>query len=250
MSVISWGKITIYHRAYKSGAYTSSDQYAKLSIPVEGSTNLTITQGESKEAKQEGGENVDKKTAANSYELVFRLFVKKTDLSAYPAGLEAVNGVVAGEHDFKVIPDDPDCYGIHIARSTVTCVENFTSDEGITLEYHVSALIDESTASGHPNNGRLVDIAKQSVSSSGIALSENALEFGAAADSNGKAVIVNCPNAFTASSSETFATATAIGNAVVVTVSANATSEERTATVTVTDSVTGDTATITVTQAG
>ena len=64
MSTISWGKITVYERAYRPGAYSSAHQFTALSIPVEGSSQLNITQGESKEAKQEGGELVDKKNAA------------------------------------------------------------------------------------------------------------------------------------------------------------------------------------------
>lgn len=250
MSTISWGKITVYERAYRPGAYSSAHQFTALSIPVEGSSQLNITQGESKEAKQEGGELVDKKNAANTYEFVFRLFVKKTDLSAYPANLESVNGSVEGEHEFKIVPEDPACYGLHIPRSTVTCVENMTSEEGITLEYHVTALLDSSTATGHPNNGRLVNIAVQSVSSSGISVSNNTVDFSSSADSTGMTVLVNCPNAFSASSSETFATVEETGNAVNITVSANTSGSARTATITVTDSVTGDTAVITVNQAG
>lgn len=245
---ISWGKITIYTRPYKSGAYGSSDTWTQLSIPVDGSTNLSINEGDTKEAKQEGGELVDSITGANTYEFVFKLFVKKTDISAYPSQLEAINGVVAGEHAFKAIPEDPQCYGMDMPRASVRCVENYTSADGITLEYHCKAILDDATGAGHYNNGRLVNIEKLSANAGSVSLSANELSFSSAEDTDGQAVIVNCPNAFTAASSETFATVDAIGNAVVVTVSENTGSSARTATVTVTDSVTGNTATIEVTQ--
>ena len=141
---ISWGKIAIDVREYKSTAYGQSDTFTRLSIPVEGSTSINVTAGEKKEAKQEGGENVDVKAGANTYELVFRLFVKKTDATAYPAILTAVNGVVSGEKNIRVVPvDDSECYGMEMARASVSCVENFTSEEGITLEYHCNGLLDD-----------------------------------------------------------------------------------------------------------
>ena len=141
---ISWGKIAIDVRDYKSTAYGSSDTFTRLSIPVEGSTQINVTAGETREAKQEGGENVDVKVGANTYELVFRLFVKKTDATAYPTILPAVNGVVSGEKNIRVVPvDDSECYGMEMARASVSCVENFTSEEGITLEYHCNGLLDD-----------------------------------------------------------------------------------------------------------
>ncbi len=141
---ISWGKIAIDVRNYKSGAYDSSDIFTRLSIPVENSTQINVTAGETREAKQEGGENVDVKTGANTYELVFRLFVKRTDETPYPAILNAVNGVVKGEKNIRVVPvDDSECYGMEMARASVSCVENFTSEEGVTLEYHCNGLLDD-----------------------------------------------------------------------------------------------------------
>lgn len=141
---ISWGKIAIDVRDYKSTAYGSSDTFTRLSIPVENSTQINVTAGDKKEAKQEGGENVDVKVGANTYEIVFRLFVKKTDATAYPAILTAVNGVVSGEKNIRVVPvDDSECYGMEMARASVSCVENFTSEQGVTLEYHCNGLLDD-----------------------------------------------------------------------------------------------------------
>lgn len=244
---ISWGKLTILTRPYKSGAYSSSDTWTTLSIPVEGSTSIDITEGDTKEAKQEGGDLVDSVTGSNVYELVFRLFVKKTDLAAYPAELTPVNGVITGEHAFKVLPEDPDCYGVEIPRTSVRCVEQLSSDEGITLEYHAKAILDNATGAGHHNDGRLVRIAKLAADGGTVNISANVLDFTASADSNGQAVIIDCPNDYTVTDSETWITATETSNGVLVTVTAN-TGDARTGTVTVTDDVTGDTAVITVNQ--
>ncbi|MGX8695365.1 MAG: hypothetical protein ACSW8D_03180 [Prevotella sp.] len=158
---ISWGKIAIDVRQYKSTAYGSSDTFTRLSIPVEGSTNINVTAGDTKKAKQEGGEDVDSKTGANSYELVWKLFVKKTDATAYPAILDAINGVVNGEFDIRVVPvDDSECYGAEMPRATVNCIENFTSEEGITLEYHATGLLDDAASSvaGHYGTGRIIEL--------------------------------------------------------------------------------------------
>lgn len=157
---ISWGKLTIEYRAYKSTAYSSSDTWTALSIPVEGSTNLTITEGDRKEAKQEGGAIVDTVTGNNTYELVFRLFVKKTD-AAQPYPIEALNGTVTGEYAFRVIPEDTACVGVEIPRASVRVLEQLSSDEGITLEYHATAIMDDvdDDVAGHYGDGKLIRLA-------------------------------------------------------------------------------------------
>ena len=157
---ISWGKLTIEAREYKSTAYGSSDTWTTLSIPVEGSTSLDITEGDTKEAKQEGGDLVDSVTGSNIYELVFRLFLKKTDSTAYPALLTPTNGVITGEFAFRVIPEDSACWGVEMPRASVRCIEQLSSDEDITLEYHCKAIVDNSTATGHDANGSLIVFKK------------------------------------------------------------------------------------------
>lgn len=163
---ISWGKVTIKYRTYKSTAYQSADAWSAMSIPVEGSTTLNITEGDTKEAKQEGGAVVDSVTGDNTYELVWRIFVKKTD-AQNPYPIDAVNGKVTGEHAFRLIPEDNACLGIEIPRASVRVLEQFSSDEGITLEYHAKAILDNATADasgatgnviGHYGDGRLIKI--------------------------------------------------------------------------------------------
>ena len=164
---ISWGKVTMKYRLYSASAYTSESAWSELTVPVEGSTTLNITEGDTKEAKQEGGAVVDSVTGDNTYELVFRLFVKKSDSTAYP--IEALNGRVTSEYAFRLIPEDSNCYALEVPRASVRVLEQFSSDEGITLEYHAKAILDDAAADasgasgnviGHYHDGKLIQIKK------------------------------------------------------------------------------------------
>jgi len=246
--ILSWGKITPYFRPYKSGAYGSGDTWTEMSVPVEGSTQMNITEGETKEAKQEGGAIVDTITGDNTYEFVFRLFVKKED-AANPYPIPVVNGKTTTEYALFAVPEDPACLAVEIPRAQVRCVEQFTSDEGITLEYHFKALLDESQATGHHNDGKLVRITiglsggKSSYAVPGI------LEYGSEASSLGVTLVgfSGVPTASYYPTSANYVTATIAQNAAIFALSAN-TGDARSVSVTLTDAA-GNTAVIDISQA-
>ena len=244
---ISWGKVTIKVRPYKATAYGSGDTWTELSVPVEGSTTMNITEGDTKEAKQEGGAIVDSVTGDNTYELVFRLFVKKTD-AAQPYPIAVVNGKTTVEYAAQLVPEDNQCVGIDMPRANVRCIEQFSSDEGITLEYHFKAILDDvaSSVSGHYGNGKLINLVVPDSAGANMFASPSALNFPASAGAQG-VVLMNAGSAPTASGAESWVTPTLTQNAVIFTVTAN-TGTERTCTVTLTDS-NGKTCTVAITQA-
>lgn len=244
---ISWGKVTIKVRPYKATAYGSGDTWTELSVPVEGSTQMNITEGETKEAKQEGGAIVDSVTGDNTYELVFRLFVKKSD-AAQPYPIEVVNGKTTVEYAAVLIPEDAECVGIDMPRANVRCIEQFSSDEGITLEYHFKAILDDvaSNVNGHYGNGKLINLVVPDAAGSNMLASPSSLNFPADAGALG-VILVNAGSAPTASGAAAWITPTLTQNAVIFTVSAN-TGSARTSTVTLTDS-NGKTCNVVISQA-
>lgn len=150
MSVLSWGKPTIKYATSTNGA--PSEQWTELDTPKIDSTNLETTEGDSKEAKEEGGAVVDAVYDVADYTLKFTLFVKKVDGGEFQTPLSPVNGKVNGEYAFQVIPEDPQCSGIQIDKSRVTVLTTYNSNDGIELTYTCRAL--------RPASGDIVKIKK------------------------------------------------------------------------------------------
>jgi len=129
MSVLSWGKCTIQKATSSSG--TPGSSWTAIDTPKEDSTKLTPTAGTEKTATEEGGGIVDAMNGKTTYVLEFDLFVKKGGSRPF----EDVDGVVAGEHAFRVIPEDNECEGIQIDRAIVRIEENYSTAEGKILHH-------------------------------------------------------------------------------------------------------------------
>ena len=133
MAILSWGKCSITHGTSSNGAAAS--QWTAIDTPKEDTTKLTTTAGTETTATEEGG-IVDARNGKNSYQLEFDLFVKKGGTRPFTDD----DGVVAGEHSFRVTPEDPTCEGIQIDRSIVRCEESYSTAEGKLLHYVVRCL--------------------------------------------------------------------------------------------------------------
>ncbi|WP_294470914.1 hypothetical protein [uncultured Bacteroides sp.] len=144
MAQLSWGKPTIeFGKCGANGALPT--EWTKLSCdPVEGSTKLTPTKGEKKEAKVEGGENEAVKYARNTYAFEFEIRAAKGRVKPI---LDS-DGVVEGEYAFRVTPEDATCEGILIERSIVSLEESYDTAEGRKWKYTVDVL--------KPNEGNQV----------------------------------------------------------------------------------------------
>lgn len=131
---ISWGKCTIETVPSTNGA--PGENWKALETPKENSTQLTTNAGEKKEAKEEGGGVVDSRKAKNTYTLEFDLFYKKNTTPHF----EHDDGIVAGNHAFRVTPEDPTCIGIQIDNSIVSIEDKYNTEDGILIHVVVDCL--------------------------------------------------------------------------------------------------------------
>lgn len=133
MSVLSWGKCLLEHVVSEGGEPkgAGSAVWKALPTPKEGTTKVTANAGDVKEAKEEGGGLVDVRYSANTYTLEFDLYVRKGEDRPF----EDVDGIVAGEHAFRITPEDEACEGCQIDRSMVRVDESYSTEEGKMLHY-------------------------------------------------------------------------------------------------------------------
>lgn len=222
MSEISWGKCTIKSSNSTNGAPTGG--WTTIGVPKENTTKLNVTEGETKEAKEEGGGIVDTRQGKNAYTLGYDLFVKKPAGGTVVLPFNIVDGVVEGEFAHRVIPEDDSCVGIQIDRAKIHVVEDYSSEDGVLLHVKVKAL--------KPAAGNTVKLA---VNANGdLVINTNALYFSNAADTNGKTVTASSSGNVTASSDSAWATVTTSGKVATIKVTANTGTEPRTAIVTIT----------------
>lgn len=134
MSILSWGKCLIEHSTSTNGAPGSD--WTAIDTPKEDTTKLTPSAGTEVNATEEGGEIVDSRTGKNTYLFEFDLFVKKGKERPF----EDNDGIIAGEHAFRLTPEDEDCEGLQIDRSTVRVEESYSTADGKMLHYVVRCL--------------------------------------------------------------------------------------------------------------
>lgn len=136
MSVLSWGKCTITHTTSTDGAPGASATWTEIDTPKEDTTKLTATAGTEKTATEEGGDIVDVLYGKNTYQLEFDIFVKKGSTRPFTSN----DGIISGEHAFRVVPADEACEGIQIDRSVVRVEESYSTADGILLHYVAKCL--------------------------------------------------------------------------------------------------------------
>lgn len=132
MAVISWGRPSKFETTTSTdGAPAEPGEWKSIETPKENTLKINVTAGSETTATEEGGGIVDIRFNANTYSLEFDEFVKKGKTSVF----EDVDGVVAGEHAFRFLPEDDSCEGRLIERSTVRVEETFTTADGIIRHY-------------------------------------------------------------------------------------------------------------------
>lgn len=203
MAIISWGKPTIEYAKSVNGVPNGS--WTQIDTPKEETTQLTTTQGDKKEATEEGGAVVDVRYGANSYQLVFTLYAKKGKVKPLPDS----NGVIEGNYAWRITPEDPACEGVLIENSTVSVQDAYTPADGKTWIYTVEVL--------KPASG---DMLKPYAGST-LTAAPTALYFGGAEDDTGKQVSVTATGAVSASASDSWITTSVSAQTVTVKVSAN-----------------------------
>lgn len=144
MSALSWGKPTIETTTSTDGAPGASATWTAIDTPKDATTKLTPTAGAEAEAIEEGGEVVDSRNGKNKYLFEFDHFVKKGKTRPW----EDNDGIIAGEHAFRLTPEDDDCEGIQIDRCTLRVEESYSTADGIMLHYVAKIL--------KPKTGKMV----------------------------------------------------------------------------------------------
>lgn len=134
MAILSWGKCLIEHATSTNGV--AGESWTALDTPKEDTTKLTPSAGNEVNATEEGGDIVDSRTGKNTYLFEFDLFVKKGSERPFDDN----DGIIAGEHAFRLTPEDDECEGLLIERSTVRVEESYTTADGILLHYVVRCL--------------------------------------------------------------------------------------------------------------
>lgn len=142
MAELSWGKPGIETAPSVNGV--PSNDWKAIDTPKDTTTKLTATAGTETEAIEEGGEVVDSRTGKNKFQLEFDLFVKKGKKRPW----DDVDGIIAGEHAFRITPEDEECEGILIERATLRVEQSYTTADGILLHYVAKVL--------KPKEGKMV----------------------------------------------------------------------------------------------
>lgn len=133
--VLAWGKPTL--KAKKLGTNGQpTGNWIVIHTPVKDTTKLSVTKGEKKEAKIEGGENEAVRYAANNYTLEFS--VRQVDGRA--DWVEDVDGIVAGEYLIALQPENPAMKGIQLDRCVISVEDDFSSEEGFSKKYTCDVL--------------------------------------------------------------------------------------------------------------
>lgn len=136
MSVLSWGKCFIETTPSTDGAPGASASWKAIDTPKEKTTKVTPTAGTQTTATEEGGDVVDVRYGKTTYQLEFELFVKKGKERPF----EDNDGVITGEHAFRITPEDEACEGCQIDRSVVRVEESYSTDDGKMLKYIAQCL--------------------------------------------------------------------------------------------------------------
>lgn len=136
MAIISWGKPSLFQTTPSTdGEPAASATWTDIDTPKDGTLQINVTEGAEKTAAEEGGGIIDIRFNPNTYELTFTEFVKKGKTSAFTDD----DGIVAGEHAFRFLPEDDSCAGRLIDCAIVRVVETYTTADGILRQYKARA---------------------------------------------------------------------------------------------------------------
>ena len=135
MAEISWGKPKMW--ISKLDASNKPTTWKEIPTPVEGTTTLTTTKGDKKEAKIEGGENEAVKYNRNTFALEFTIRALKGRAKI----AEDNDGVIDGNYTIKLQPEDPSVEGIAIDKGTLSFEPTYSSEDGVQWKYTLDALV-------------------------------------------------------------------------------------------------------------
>ena len=140
MAVLNWGECNLFHADSTAGAAPKeAEKWKELPTPKEESTQLTTEAGSDKTATEEGGAIVDYMPGKNTYTLEFDLF-KKAGEELPDWITKAVDGVVPGEHAFRIESQDKSTAAILIERAVVRVEDSYSTTDGTLIHVTAKAL--------------------------------------------------------------------------------------------------------------
>lgn len=135
---LAWGKCEIVATPIENTGATPQSAVT-FPTPVEGSTQLTTTQGDKQEAKIEGGQVVAARYNANSYELTFDVRLHSSQTTP---PIDGTDGVIPGEFTITIKPlENSTAPGVTIARATGNVQIGYTSENGVVATYTFTSLL-------------------------------------------------------------------------------------------------------------
>lgn len=138
----SWGKPRIIVK--KKG--DDDAKFIEFYTPAEGTSQLSTTKGDKKEAKIEGGENEAVKFNKNTYALVAQIRIgMENGTTVRKKPLADSDGVIDGEYELWLQPENPNGLGMHMETCNISVEDSYTADDGILLTYTFDAV----KATGH-----------------------------------------------------------------------------------------------------
>ena len=111
--------------------------WQKIDTPKEGTTSAETQEGDRQEYLEEGGGVVDSYTKASKYSLSFELYAKK----GFKKPIEDKNGVITDNYAIRLTPEDPSCFGFILHKCSVSCVETYNVNDGLTWKYTFNGLV-------------------------------------------------------------------------------------------------------------
>ena len=134
MAVLNWGECDLFHATCVDGA--PSGEWTELPTPKQDSTELSTDAGDDMTATEEGGAIVDYMPGKNTYTLEWDEFVKKGKEPSF----EDDDGVIDGEHSFRIEAQDKDCPAIQIDRAVLRVEDSYNTSDGQLRHYVAKAL--------------------------------------------------------------------------------------------------------------
>ena len=120
----------------EDGALPVSPQWKEIAPIQAESTQLEGEDGDTQEAREEGGGLVDMRRNKSTYTLTLSQYKKK--------GVEQVieddDGVIIDNYAVRVTPEDPTNDGIFMACAMVSVSKNFSTTDGILWNWTFTAL--------------------------------------------------------------------------------------------------------------
>ncbi|MDR0429369.1 MAG: hypothetical protein LBH58_02680 [Tannerellaceae bacterium] len=136
MAVLGWGKPKAVEYGVLGANDTAPTSWNLMPEIVIGTAKLNTQDGERVEAQEEGGAVVDVRQNKSKYTFEMELFVKKGDTKP----IADSDGVILTNYAIRLTPEDDETEGFIMDKTSVSCIETWSSADGKRWKYTFSGL--------------------------------------------------------------------------------------------------------------